>query len=75
MEHTESVNATSEARESKRGRKPVRQQSAADRLTARVPPDDKAAWEAQAAREGKSLSAWVIDCLNSELRRAQAAQG
>jgi predicted HicB family RNase H-like nuclease len=31
----------------------------------RVPPDNKAAWQAKAEAAGKSLSTWVVDTLNA----------
>lgn len=52
----------------KRGRKPARSQSASDRVHFRALPDDKAAWEAQAEREGKTLSTWIVDALNQQLQ-------
>lgn len=36
-------------------------------LQVRVRPTDKARWNAQAAREGMSLSQWIIRTLNYEL--------
>ena len=52
----------------KRGRKPARSQSASDRVHFRAPPDDKAAWEAQARADGKTLSTWIVDVLNQHMQ-------
>ncbi len=49
----------------RRGRKPTRSQSASDHMHLRVPPDNKAAWQAKAEAAGKSLSTWVVDTLNA----------
>lgn len=57
----------------KRGRKPTRQESAHGRVTARVPPSDKAAWDEHAAAQGKSFSAWMIDTLNAAVAKSDKA--